>query len=217
MKKTRILLVASSLVILSSLILVGCGVPQEDYEELLAQKTALEAENKTLQSQYDSLQNEKEALEAEKDTLEAENQILEADYEQLSTNYNTLEADFETLQSEKNSLQAQYATVSNDLTEIQQVYPPRNFSSRRELEDWLLANDVSEKPVTPDVEAWIGRALEVQEDALADGYVVSMDYDGPDEEGYYWVFCTTVINGSIYYWDPETDEIWQDTSLGTVE
>ncbi len=210
MKKYGLILLALMAVILASLLLVGCGVSKSDYNELLSQKTTLETEKQTLQSQYDSLQ-------AEKDTLAAEKDDLEADYGQLSADYSTLQADFQALAGEKDAVQAQYAAVNDELAAIREVYPPRDFSSLLELEDWLLANDVSDKPVTSTAEAWIGRALEVQEDALADGYVVSVDYDGPDAQGFYSVFCTTIINGNIYYWDPETDDVSKDTSLDTVK
>ena len=96
-------------------------------------------------------------------------------------------------------------------------YECRDFSSLSELQDWLLENDVSEKPVTTYAEDWYGRALEVQEDALADGYIVSADYDYDSETDTYSVWCVTIINGKVFYWDPETDEVFEDTTLGTVK
>ncbi len=76
----------------------------------------------------------------------------------------------------------------------------RDFTSLSELQDWLLENDVSEKPSTKYAEDWYGRALEVQEDALKAGYIVS-----------------AVINGKVFYWDPETDEVFEEYYLGTVK
>jgi len=61
------------------------------------------------------------------------------------------------------------------------------------------------------------RALEVQEDALLDGYIISVDYDYNSTEDTYTVFCVTIIDGDIWYWDPETDEVYQDASLGKVK
>lgn len=93
----------------------------------------------------------------------------------------------------------------------------RDFSSLSELQDWLLENDVSQKPDTMYAEDWYGRALEVQEDALKDGYLVSADYDYDPETDSYWVYCVTVINGRIFYWDPETDDVFEDMAMGTVK
>ena len=91
----------------------------------------------------------------------------------------------------------------------------RDFSSLRELQDWLLANDVSERPPTQYADAWYSKALEIQEDALKDGYIVSADYDAMEEGVVVW--CTTVINGKVFYWDPETDEVFEEYYLGTVK
>ncbi|MFC1984555.1 hypothetical protein ACFLU0_00875 [Chloroflexota bacterium] len=113
--------------------------------------------------------------------------------------------------------QADYEAVQNELAEIKEVYPPKDFSSLSELNDWLLGNDVSEKPASTYGEDWYGRALEVQEDAIRDGYIVSADYDYDDEEGLYFVWCTTIINGRVFYWDPETDDVFEDTVIGTVK
>ena len=113
--------------------------------------------------------------------------------------------------------QADYEAVQSELAEIKEVYPPEDFSSLSELNDWLLGNDVSEKPITTYGEDWYGRALEVQEDALMDGYIVSADYDYDAEDDSYLVWCTTIINGRVFYWDPETNDVSEDTVIGTVK
>ena len=93
----------------------------------------------------------------------------------------------------------------------------QDFPSLSALQEWLLENDVSEKPDTNYAEDWYGRALEVQEDALRDGYIVSADYDYDAEAELYYVWCTTIINGRVFYWDPETDDVFEDEVIGTVK
>jgi len=136
--------------------------------------------------------------------------VPQSEYEALQAEYNALNADYE-------SLQADYYAVSSELAEMQLLYPPKDFPSLTALKEWLLENDVSQKPVTTYGEDWYGRALEVQEDALKDGYVVSADYDYNSEEGTYTVWCVTIVNGRVFYWDPETDEVLEDTTMGTVK
>ncbi|MFC1949530.1 hypothetical protein ACFLW0_05100 [Chloroflexota bacterium] len=113
--------------------------------------------------------------------------------------------------------QSDYEALQEELAQLNEVYPPTDFSSLSELQDWLLVNDVSEKPDTAYAEDWYGRALEVQEDAINDGYIVSADYDYDAEEDIYYVFCTTIINGRVFYWDPETDDVFEDDYIGTVK
>ncbi len=126
-------------------------------------------------------------------------------------------SDYEALQADYDELNTQHEAVENELAEIKEVYPAGDFSSLSELNDWLLENDVSEKPDTTYGEDWYGRALEVQEDTLRDGYIVSADYDYDAEGDSYLVWCTTIINGRVFYWDPETDDVFEDNDIGTVK
>jgi hypothetical protein len=93
----------------------------------------------------------------------------------------------------------------------------RDFSSYDELKEWLQANDVSDRPITDYASEWYSKALEIQEDALRDGYIVSADYYYDSYTETYIVYCITIIDGDIWYWDPETDEPYADYSLGKVK
>ena len=93
----------------------------------------------------------------------------------------------------------------------------RDFSSLSELQDWLLANDVSERPPTEYAEGWYSKALDIQEDALGDGYIISVDYDYDEVEDLFRVWCVTIIDGDIWLWSPETDEPLHDDNLGKVK
>ena len=93
----------------------------------------------------------------------------------------------------------------------------KDFSSLDELEEWLLGNDVSEKPVTEYAEDWFRKAVELQEDALADGYLISADYDVLDDGESVTVWCTAIVRGRVFFWDPETDEVTEETLFSTVK
>ena len=91
------------------------------------------------------------------------------------------ESEYEALQADYDALKADYDAASGELAQIREVYPPRDWSSLTELEEWLQANDVSERPTTEYGDQWFRKALEIQEDALKDGYIVSADYDVGEE------------------------------------
>jgi hypothetical protein len=93
----------------------------------------------------------------------------------------------------------------------------RDFSSLEELNQWLQANDVSEQPICDYASEWYGKALQVQEDALKDGYTVSAAYYYDPYSESYAVYCLAIIGGDVWYWDPETDEPYADYSLGKVK
>jgi len=138
--------------------------------------------------------------------------------------YESLSDQVATLQEEKADLEAKTAKLQGDLDALQgdldasnKVYPPRDFSSLEELQNWILANDVSDRPEATNAERWYSKALTIQEDALEDGYIVSADYDWDEKGEEVFVCCVTIISGDIWYWDPETDELFNDYALGKVK
>jgi outer membrane murein-binding lipoprotein Lpp len=143
--------------------------------------------------------------------------VSKSEYEALQADYDTLNADNDTLQADYDELNANYAAVEAELADIQQVYPPRDFSSLSELTDWLLQNDVSERPLATTAENLYSKALEIQEDALKDGYIVSADFDYDENVDLFYISCVTIINGDTWYWDPETDEPIQYYYWGKVK
>lgn len=166
---------------------------------------------------------ELEALRGELTTLTEENSQLEADLAKAESDLVEARAEVENLQSEYDQLDARYEelnadyqTANDELTQIRSTFPPRDFDSLTELREWLEGNDVSEKPTTLYAEDWYGRALELQEDALMDGYVISVDYDAA-EEGMITIWCTAIVGGRLFYWDPETDDVMEEFGLGTVK
>jgi hypothetical protein len=93
----------------------------------------------------------------------------------------------------------------------------RDFASYEELTQWLQANDVSDQPISDYASQWYSKALQVQEDALRDGYIVSANYYYDPSTATYIVYCVTIIDGDIWCWDPETDQPYADYSLGKVK
>ena len=93
----------------------------------------------------------------------------------------------------------------------------RDFHTYDEFKQWLQANDVSEQPVCDYASEWYNKALQVQEDALKEGYVVSANYYYDSNTEAYIVYCVAIISGDIWCWDPETDQPYADYSLGKVK
>jgi len=143
--------------------------------------------------------------------------VSKSEYEALQADYDALNVDNDALQADYDELDTNYAAVEAELTEIQRVYPPRDFSSLSELTDWLLQNDVSERPLATTAESAYSKALEIQEDALKDGYIVSANFVYDEVTDVYYIACVTIINGDIWWWDPETDEPIQYYYLGKVK
>ncbi len=156
--------------LLVSVVILGCGIPQEQYDAVVVDRDKLQQELQSVKSEFDAIKAE------------------------LETN----KADLE--------------TVRTELTEVKEVYPPREFSSAQELHNWLVANNIAERPVATDAESLYSKALEIQEDALKDGYIISAGIiDLPS--GDFLVFLTTVIDGNVFMWNPETDKATNYSAL----
>jgi len=153
------------------------------------------------------------------DTLEAQHTTTVGALNQANeviAEFNSTISDFEDdisdLNNQVSSLTAENDDLQDELDDINEVFPPRNFSSYGELTNWLASNDVSGPPYTPTVEEWYARAMELQQDALDDGYIISVDIDYFEDGANVW--CVAIINGSLFYWDPELDDVNQDTPIG---
>jgi len=185
--KERVLIIGISSLLLA-LLLGGCaGIPYEEYGAVVAENQATKAEITSLNSELNSV----------KDELDNTNIELQA-----------MQLNLDDANSEYDELEAKYEEVSNELTQIKDTCPPQWFSSRRELEDWLISNDVSEKPETQYLEDTYALALEIHRDALDDGYLVFVSFD-PDDAGEWFIAeCMTVVDGDLYSWFVKSDELW---------
>ena len=126
--------------------------------------------------------------------------------------YEALQAEYESLQASYDSLNADYDSVSQELAEIKEFYPPKDFSSYSELSEWV-SNHVKPEMTTADKD--FGEALKIQEEALRDGYIVSAvaadrtDYSTEWTVRVYVVYNTAIVNGTLYWWYPYESEVWQ--------
>ena len=117
-------------------------------------------------------------------------------------------SEYEALQADYNDLKANYETVEAELAQIKEVYPAKNFRDGDALEAWLQKE--LNPPTTTDAIRWYAHGLQLQERALEDGYIISVILLDREGKGLlYEVFCYAVLeDGSLYWWDPETDDIY---------
>jgi hypothetical protein len=112
---------------------------------------------------------------------------------------------YEELQTERDAVLSQLANLQAEYDALIEVYPPRDFSTLAELQQWLSQNDVSEQPASASVEEMYAKGLALQQDAIEDGYVISVDFEIP-YPFFYFVYGVAIIDGEIWLWEVETDE-----------
>lgn len=170
MKNSVLFIVLISIIMVS--LFTGCiGVPYEEYGAAIAEAEAAKEEASLLQSENSSLESE----------------------------VTTVKSQLTTLQDDYNSLSIQYEEVAAQLAQMEEVYPPRWFSSERELRDWMERNDVS-VGVFRYMEDYYRKGLEIHRTALNDGYMVFVSLDTDYESETWAVECMTLVDGDLYSW-----------------
>ena len=175
----------SSFLVLIALFAGGCGVSQDEYDTVVAD--------------LEKAQQELLVLKAE----------LAASQSQVSDLTTSLEKGKANLEAIETELKA----TKEKLTKMEKVYPPRDFSSSIELRDWLAVNDVSESSPSTIAETLYMKGLQIQEDALKDGYIISVDLDPGKQKDEWYITCVAVIDGDLWAWGPESDEPIEVSSM----
>lgn len=121
-------------------------------------------------------------------------------------------------QAEHDDLLSENTELKSQLATLEGICPPKHFTSSAELREWLRNNPVSEQGPTDIAESLYTKAMEIQQAALEDGYIISVniDYDESEAEAIYWIACVAVINGEIWSWNPEDDDIVYFQGFGKV-
>jgi hypothetical protein len=148
---------------------------------------------------------------------------VEDDLEAAEQQVSSLSSQLAQAQTDKSQLQASLDEANDfldaanaELADIQAVFPPRNFNSPSDLENWLADNNISEQPITETYADWYSSAMQLQRDALLDGFIISVDFDYDPEQDVIYIYCVTIINGTVWFWDPETDDIFSYTGFGLI-
>ena len=188
------------LLLIFLLSLVACGKPEEpvkskdvtvDYKQtlinhlnLLKQHEELKVFCEGLQAQEVEYINIINALHAENFGLKAETAIQRAQVEQLADSLNKVQNQL--LQvgfkggEQLERLQEEHEKVLARLGELNSLYPPKDFSSKDKLVEWLAnSGNITEL-------GYLG----LQRLALADGYIVSV---------HPWLEYCVVVAGDYWY------------------
>ena len=180
--------------------LVACGISADVHDAVVAEKEAAQAS-------VAQLQKEKEAAQALVAQLQKEKEAAQASVAQL-------EEENRTLVVELGSIKADLTQAEVKVLALGAVYPPKRFRDRADIEAWLRNDDISERESASLAEGLYSKALEQQARALEDGYIVSAEYSGPDENYEFLIWMSAVAENSNYFlWNPEQDEVFFVTNI----
>jgi hypothetical protein len=149
--------------------------------------------------------------------LEASYDAAEDQNSSLITQLSGSQSQASQLQSDLAAAQAELAAANAQINDLQNAPAAGYFSSVTELQNWLLQNGVSDQSYATTYAGWYNKALEVQRDALSDGYIISVQYHYCDEEQHItYIACIAAVGGYLWMWDPETDDVYPENIMGRI-
>ncbi len=102
------------MLLLISCLLVGCGVSEEVYNAVVAERDAAQAQVTNLQSEVSAIQAQYDDLKADNDELKSEFETTQAEYEELSTEYEDLNEQFEELSKQGDIIIEEAAEINEE-------------------------------------------------------------------------------------------------------
>ncbi len=123
------------------------------------------------------------------------------------TQYDELEADYD-------NLNMSYFTMSQELSALNKVNPPRYFSSTDELREWLTWDETSERPARESIVDEYFDAIDIQKNALEDGYLISSVFEYRAEEDSVAVYSQAYIE---LIQDELVGKPWLGVATATVD
>ncbi|ADJ26196.1 conserved hypothetical protein [Dehalogenimonas lykanthroporepellens BL-DC-9] len=133
------------------------------------------------------------------DISNLQSQLSDSEFE-LTTTKN----DFQDLNDQLSTTINQLTTTQDQLTEIQSKYPLKNFSSLFQLQAW--ANNHIQ-PYQQYANGTYAGALEIQEAAMNEGYLVSACLE-ETSSGLYFISMQAMIGSTLYWWHPEDGNVY---------
>ena len=193
---------------LTAFSLVACGISADVHDAVVAEKEAAQASVAQLQKEKEAAQALVAQLEKDKEAAQTSVAQLQKEKEAAQTSVAQLEKENRTLVVELGSIKADLTQAEVKVQALGAVYPPKRFSDRADIEAWLRNDDISERESASTAEGLYSKALEQQARALEDGYIVSAEYSGPDENYEFSIWMSAVAENSNYFmWNPEQDEV----------
>ncbi len=117
MRRKQFLL--GAMVLLVSLLVVSCGIPQEEYDAVLAERDAALTKTESLQAEVEYLQNDLSKAESQITTLESDLSKAESDLSWVKSELSEVESDLAALQIALIAVQNQTADAQSRVSSLQ--------------------------------------------------------------------------------------------------
>jgi len=123
----------------------------------------------------------------------------------------TTQAELADTKTTLSSAQTNLSQVQTQLTAMQAKFPPHEFASSSDLQNWASAHVQSYTIYVHDTYL---ECLTVQNLAAQDGYIVGITTSVSGNT--FFVANSATVNGTLYYWDPGVATVYSENSYQGV-
>ena len=120
MRKKQIIL--GILVLLLSLLMVSCGIPQEEHDAILAERDEAQNKVESLETDVESLQENVESLEDELDEVQEQIESIEDDRSELESDLASAQIQLSSLQSDLDNANDSLAAAAAQIAKMEAIY-----------------------------------------------------------------------------------------------
>ena len=110
------------MVLLVSLLMVSCGIPQEEYDAVLAERNTAQIKVESLQTEVESLQDEVESLQDELDDAQEQIESIEDDRSELESDLASAQIQISSLQSDLDDTNSDLAAAEAQIAKMEAIY-----------------------------------------------------------------------------------------------
>ena len=104
-----------AMLLLTALLASGCGVPQEDYDAVVAEKDSAQAELQSVRSELDTTQAELQSVRSELDTTQTELQSVRSELDTTQTELQSVRSELDTTQTELQAVRSELQSMRSQL------------------------------------------------------------------------------------------------------
>lgn len=134
--------------LLASLLLGGCGVPQEEHDAVLAERDAAQAEVASLQGELAEVQSKLTTTESDLGETESDLATAESDLADTQSEISSLQSQKSSLQSQISSLQSQLTGAEAQVAELEKLIAALEGSEVGNLAPDFQLKDLDGKTVS---------------------------------------------------------------------
>lgn len=124
MRKKRFLI--GVVLLVASLLVTGCGIPQEDYDAVVAERDAVQTELQSVSSELERKKSELESTKSQLETIQGELETVKSESQSVQSQLNSVKSQLQSTNSQLSSKNSQLSSLAKKLELGKQILRNRS-------------------------------------------------------------------------------------------